>query len=129
MTAFRPEPQTLLMVIAGTALGSPALIDAWRAGFCPLAAVSTWPRMTSEMSGGSSLARASSAWITVAPSSGAGVFASVPPNFPIAVRTAPAMTMSDMWNLLEDRSADRRFDGTAADMGNTMLAHVGNAAN
>ena len=35
ITAFRPEPQTLLMVIAGTMSGRPALIAAWRAGFWP----------------------------------------------------------------------------------------------
>ncbi|CAH2906374.1 MAG: hypothetical protein CPSOU_0222 [uncultured Paraburkholderia sp.] len=28
MTAFRPEPQTLLIVMPGTAAGSPALINA-----------------------------------------------------------------------------------------------------
>lgn len=33
ITAFRPEPQTLLMVMPGTAVGRPALITAWRAGF------------------------------------------------------------------------------------------------
>ncbi len=41
ITAFRPEPQTTLIVIAGTAAGMPALISAWRAGFWPAAAVST----------------------------------------------------------------------------------------
>ena len=34
-----PEPQTLLMVIAGTMCGMPALIAAWRAGFWPTPAV------------------------------------------------------------------------------------------
>ena len=43
-TARRPEPQTWLMVIAGVSFGSPALIAACRAGFCPWPAVSTWPR-------------------------------------------------------------------------------------
>ena len=32
MTALRPEPQTLLIVIAGMVAGSPAWISAWRAG-------------------------------------------------------------------------------------------------
>ena len=41
ITAFSPDPHTLLIVIAGIDDGRPALIDAWRAGFCPLAAVST----------------------------------------------------------------------------------------
>jgi len=46
ITAFRPEPHTTLMVMAGTACGRPALTAAWRAGFWPLPAVRTWPRMT-----------------------------------------------------------------------------------
>ena len=46
-TARRPEPQTWLTPQAGTSLGMPAAIDAWRAGFWPWAAVSTWPRITS----------------------------------------------------------------------------------
>ena len=41
ITAFSPEPHTLLIVIAGTVTGRPALIAAWRAGFWPLPAVST----------------------------------------------------------------------------------------
>ena len=36
ITALRPEPQTTLMVIAGTSFGMPDLMSAWRAGFCPL---------------------------------------------------------------------------------------------
>ena len=51
-TARRPEPQTWLTPQAGTSLGMPAAIDAWRAGFWPWAAVSTWPRMTSDTSSG-----------------------------------------------------------------------------
>ncbi len=39
ITAFRPEPQTLLMVMAGTPCGRPALMTAWRAGFWPEPAV------------------------------------------------------------------------------------------
>ena len=34
-TAFSPEPQTLLMVMAPTLSGSPPPSAAWRAGFCP----------------------------------------------------------------------------------------------
>ena len=83
ITAFRPEPQTLLIVIAGIGGGRPALIDAWRAGFWPLPAVSTWPRITSEICSGLMSYCASSARMTVAPSSGAGVLASAPPNLPM----------------------------------------------
>jgi len=35
MTAFRPEPQTELMVSAGTVTGRPLLMTVWRAGFWP----------------------------------------------------------------------------------------------
>ena len=51
-TARRPEPQTWLMPQAGASIGMPAAIDAWRAGFWPWPAVSTWPRITSETSPG-----------------------------------------------------------------------------
>src|SRR5256885_9590974 len=47
ITAFRPEPQTALMVRAGVSLATPAFIMAWRAGFWPAPAASTWPMMTS----------------------------------------------------------------------------------
>ena len=52
IAALRPEPHTLLIVIAGTMSGRPALIAAWRAGFWPMPAVSTWPMMTSETCSG-----------------------------------------------------------------------------
>ena len=42
----RPR-KIMLMVKAGTPLGRADLITAWRAGFCPAAAVSTCPRITS----------------------------------------------------------------------------------
>ena len=96
ITAFRPEPHTTLMVIAGTSLGMPDLMSVWRAGFWPLPAASTCPRMTSDTWSGLTPVCASSARMTVAPSSGAGTFASVPPNLPMAVRSAPTMTISDM---------------------------------
>ncbi len=47
ITAFRPEPHTALMVSPGTSLGRPAASNAWRAGFWPEPAASTWPMMTS----------------------------------------------------------------------------------
>ena len=40
---------------------------AWRAGFCPWPAVSTWPRMVSDTSSGATPARSSAARITAAP--------------------------------------------------------------
>jgi hypothetical protein len=38
-----PERHTLLIVIAGTSLGRPAPIDAWRDVICPAPACRTWP--------------------------------------------------------------------------------------
>src|SRR5579862_9160993 len=96
IAAFRPEPQTLLMVIAGTMSGSPAQMDAWRAGFCPTPAASTWPMMTSETWSGATPARSSTLRMMCAPSLAAGTPASEPPNLPIAVRAAPTMTISSM---------------------------------
>ncbi len=96
ITAFRPEPQTALMVSAGVSLATPAFIMAWRAGFWPTPAVSTCPMITSPTWSSGTLARASASLITMAPSSVAGVLASAPPNLPTAVRTAETMTMSSM---------------------------------
>src|SRR5687767_7895876 len=114
MAAFRPEPQTLLMVMAGTMSGSPAQIAAWRAGFWPTPAASTWPMMTSETWSGATPARASACLMMCAPSFAAGTLASEPPNLPIADRAAPTMTMSSMdvsWLcLLLHVPAGRRLD-------------------
>jgi len=99
ITAFSPEPQTLLMVIAGTPWPSPPLITAWRAGFWPVPACSTWPRITSLICSPCSLERSSSARSTVAPSSDAGIFARLPPKRPTAVRAAATMTMSVVMGL------------------------------
>ena len=62
-TARRPEPHTMLMPQAGVPMGRPAAMEAWRAGFWPWAAVSTWPRITSLTSPPSTLARSSAARI------------------------------------------------------------------
>ena len=98
--AFRPEPQTLPTTNAGTPFGKPDLMTAWRAGFWPAPAVSTWPRMTSLIVSGATPERSSSALMTVAPRSDAGILASDPPNLPTAVRAAATMTTSSMGILL-----------------------------
>ena len=92
-TALRPEPQTWLIPQAALSFGSPALMCACRAGFCPCAAVSTWPRMVSETSSGATPARSSTARITAAPRSCAGVLANAPLKLPTAVRAADAITI------------------------------------
>jgi hypothetical protein len=98
-TARRPEPQTWLMPQAALSFGRPALICAWRAGFWPCAAVSTWPRMVSETSDLSTPARSTTASMTMRPSSCAGVLAKEPRKLPTGVRAALAMTTLVMGSL------------------------------
>src|SRR5690625_393044 len=95
-TARRPEPQTWFIPQAGASIGRPAAICAWRAGFCPCAAVSTCPKMVSDTASFSTPARSSAASIAAAPSSWAGTLAKAPLKLPIAVRAAEAMTTSVM---------------------------------
>ena len=54
ITAFRPEPQTLLMVMAPTLSGRPAFSAAWRAGAWPTPAWSTLPMIASSTCSGRS---------------------------------------------------------------------------
>ncbi len=51
-TARRPEPQTWLMPKAVFESGMPAMRAAWRVGFWPSPAASTWPKITSSTSAG-----------------------------------------------------------------------------
>jgi hypothetical protein len=89
MIAFRPEPQTLLIVVALVLTGSPPRRAAWRAGAWPAPAWITWPMMTSSTgaSAGRPL-RSIAARMAVPPSSTAGTPAIAPPNLPIGVRAA-----------------------------------------
>ena len=41
-----PDRHTLLIVSAGTVIGMPAFVAAWRAVICPCPAWSTWPITT-----------------------------------------------------------------------------------
>ena len=89
MIAFRPEPQTRLIVVAGVVSARPARSSAWRAGAWPDPAPSTWPMMTSSMGAPPGTeARSTAARMAVAPSSTAGTPASAPPNLPMGVRAA-----------------------------------------
>ena len=69
ITALRPEPQTLLMVVALTESGNPALRAAWRAGAWPAPAWMTWPMKTSSTFDGSTPARSTAARMATAPRS------------------------------------------------------------
>src|SRR5262245_44235121 len=110
MTAFRPEPQTLLIVVAPTELGTPALIAACRAGFCPIPADTTFPISTSLSSVDGTPAFSSAALMHTAPKAGAERLASTPPSEPIGVRTPEtirdwfAIARSTYWWPLEIRA-------------------------
>src|SRR5262245_31777496 len=95
MTAFNPEPHTLLMVSAATVGGSPALRAACRAGACPTPADRISPIMTSSTSRRCRPARNSAARMAIAPSSGAGISLRAPRNLPMGVR-APESTYASL---------------------------------
>src|SRR6478735_1562048 len=94
MTAFTPEPQTLLMVVQPAASGMPAARDAWRAGAWPNPAGSTQPMITSSIWSAATPDWASAAWIAAAPKVGEGTPVNWPRKDPMAVRLAPTMTTS-----------------------------------
>ena len=92
MTARIPEPQTLWTVTHGTVFGTPALIEAWRAGAWPWPAWRTLPMMTCSTRSAGTRARSSPQRIAAAPSSLAERVDSLPRNEPIGVRTAERTT-------------------------------------
>src|SRR3954469_15579311 len=94
MTAFNPDPQTLLIVSAATRSGSPPWSAACRAGFCPWPAETTLPMMHSSTMPGSIPARRTASATTSAPSCVAVKPFSAPRNLPVGVRTADTMTDS-----------------------------------
>jgi hypothetical protein len=96
ITAFMPEPQTLLIVVAPVDTGMPAAMAAWRAGAWPRPAGSTQPMMTSETWSAGTPLCSSAARMAVAPSVVAGTPVNWPKRAPRAVRLAPTMTTSDM---------------------------------
>jgi hypothetical protein len=93
-TARRPEPQSWLMPKAVLLSGRPAPIEAWRAGFCPSAAVRICPRITSSTSSEATPARSSAALSATMPSMCAGSVPNAPLKLPTGVRAAEAMTIS-----------------------------------
>src|SRR6188508_759092 len=107
ITAFRPEPHTLLIVIAATCSCRPPWSAAWRAGFCPSPAATTLPMMHSSTAAGSMPARRTASRTAIAPSCGAVKSFRDPRNLPVAVRAAATMTAS--------RIDMETFDGVAAE--------------
>src|SRR5579884_4175717 len=87
------EAQTLLIVSAGTSIGSPAPTAACRAGAWPAPACSTCPMITYSTSEPSTPTRSSAARIAIAPSSVAAYLLRPPPRRPNGVRTAETTTL------------------------------------
>ncbi len=94
ITAFSPEPQTLLIVVAATVSGSPPFSAAWRAGACPVPPCSTWPIRTSSIDSGGTPALRTASRTAIPPRSEAERLASPPWNLPIGVRAAERRTTS-----------------------------------
>src|SRR5213593_2168520 len=92
MTAFMPEPQTLLMVVQGSEVGRPAASTAWRAGACPTPAGSTQPRIASLKSSPFTSDCSTAAAIAAAASCGELNDLNWPWKAPIGVRLAATMT-------------------------------------
>src|SRR6185369_3223012 len=90
MIAFRPEPHAWLTVKAGTVSGRPARNVIWRATFGPPPACRAQPQIESVIRSAGTLARRRLSVATATPRSAAVHDASVPPNLPIGVLTAPA---------------------------------------
>lgn len=93
-TALSPDPQSLLMVIAGDVSGTPAFIATCRATFCPSPAESIFPTIASLISFGLIPARTIASRAAIAPSSTALNPDRLPLKFPMAVRAADTITTS-----------------------------------
>src|SRR5471032_1187229 len=106
--------------------GRPALMTAWRAGFWPTAAVSTWPRMASLIVVGSMPVCAIRPLMTWAPSSEAGTLARLPPNLPTAVRAAATITTSSICFSRTPATAGWVITGIPYEPRHTLLAVAAN---
>src|SRR5690606_21902069 len=109
ITAFIPDPQTLLMVVQPADTGMPAPSEACRAGAWPRPAGSTQPMITSSTWSGARPACSSAPVIALLPRIGVGTPVNWPRKEPIAVRLAPTMTTSDM--LTPGVGRPRRMNG------------------
>ena len=94
ITAWRPEPHTLLTVMAPVETGKSALITHWRAGACPMPAERTLPMIIRSTSSGFAPARRTASRTATAPRSEADRAEKAPWNVPMGVRTALAITTS-----------------------------------
>src|SRR5699024_5273566 len=89
-----PDRHSLLIVIALTDIGMPALTAAWRAGPCPHPACSTWPMITCWTWSGLTPARPSAPLMASAPRSTALSEPRAPDILPNGVRDPATMTAS-----------------------------------
>ena len=92
MAAFKPEPHTLLMVVAPVPRARPAFNIAWRAGAWPRPAGNTQPIITSSIASFAKPVCASALAMAVAPSSVDCASVNAPINPPIGVRFAATIT-------------------------------------
>ena len=92
VSARIPEPQTRLIVSAGTSTPMPARRATWRAGFCPAPPCSTWPKIVLSTSAADMPARSIAARAATVPRSTAVCVASAPPSLPNGVRAPPRIT-------------------------------------
>src|SRR5258708_1243724 len=92
ITAFSPDPQTLLLVSAAPRSGRPPRSAAWRAGFCPSPAETTFPMMHSPMIPAPMPARLTASATASSRSSVALKPLSARRNFRVGVRTGLTIT-------------------------------------
>ena len=86
--ALSDDAQALFTVKAGTASGTPARRETWRAVLGPPPACRAWPKIVSPTAAGGRPERSSAAFAAASPRSAAVRPAKEPPNFPIGVRAA-----------------------------------------
>src|SRR6185503_1456726 len=101
----RPEPHTLLTVVAGTESGRPALMAACRAGFMPRPACRMHPSRTSSTWSGRTPLRRTASRTAMVPSSTAETSLKARPKVPMAVRQPERMTTSSLALITDPRRA------------------------
>src|SRR3546814_4845014 len=93
-----PERHTLLMVVAGTVMGMPALTAAWREAIWPAPAWSTWPMNTYSTCSAERPARSSAALMARPPSSAAEKPARAPDHLPLGGRARARNPEPAQWD-------------------------------
>ncbi len=88
VSALSEEAHALLTVNAGTASGTPARCETWRAVFGPPPACRAWPKIVSSIAAAGRPDRSIAARAATTPRSAADSDANDPPNLPIGVRAA-----------------------------------------